>query len=107
MDDVTSKPLVNGFPPTLKLASKTEKRQWLHEHVSKMLNKYVMGSFDDLLSINENLASQITALQAENICRHAGCNKKFTYTKCLLQHESNIHNLHLGIPVGKTNKTRE
>lgn len=80
MDNVTSKPLVNGFPPTLKLASKTEKRQWLHEHVSKMLNKYVMGSFGDLLSIHESLASQITALQAENICHHAGCNKKFTYT---------------------------
>ena len=72
-----------------------------------MLDKFVIDSFGDLQSIQENLASHITALEKENTCRYAGCNKRFTYAKCLLKHERNIHNLHLGIPVAKPDQTRK
>ena len=96
MDNVTSAP--NCFPPNIKSASKTEKRQWLHEQVSKMLDKFVMDSFCDLQSIHENLSSSHPPPQSGIICRHAGCNMRFTYLKCLLKHEINKHNLHLDSP---------
>lgn len=96
MDDVTSTP--NCFPSNIKSTSKTEKRQWLHEQVSKMLDKSVMDNFCDLQSIQENLDSVHPSAQSGIICRHTGCNKKFTYLKCLLKHAINKHNLHLDSP---------
>lgn len=97
MASVTSKPTINGFAHGLKSATKTEKRRWLHEQVSKMLDKFVMDGVSELQSIHDDLTSPPQP-RTQHQCRQSGCTRKFVYVKCLLRHEQNVHGLKLDSP---------
>lgn len=98
MDNIDSQPTINSFEPALKSATKTDKRKWLHEQISNLLDKFVMDGVSDLQSIHNELATPPPP-RTEHCCRQPSCDKKFVYVKCLLRHELQVHGLELPSPV--------
>ena len=97
MDSVTSSLNVNTIPDAVRKGSDLVKRQWLHNEVSSMLDKYVMDSVSHLEDIHSELAASQDS-RHEHPCRFSTCSKKFKYVKCLLRHEKKAHDLDLGSP---------
>lgn len=52
MDNIDSQPTINSFEPALKSATKTDKRKWLHEQISNLLDKFVMDGVSDPFIMN-------------------------------------------------------
>lgn len=80
-----------------KKGSNLVNRQWLHNEVSRMLDKYVMDRASHLEDMHNELAVPQASSQ-EHPCRFPTCTKISKYVKCLLRHERKAHGLDLGSP---------
>ena len=92
MDNVTSSLNVNTIPEAVRKGSDLVKRQWLHNEVSSMLDKYVMNSVSHLEDIHNELAAPQDS-RHEHPYRFSTCTKKIKYVKCLLRHEKKVSSM--------------
>lgn len=84
-----------GFiPDDIATASEEEKRHWLNEMVSGVVDKFV--NFEDLSDFVRgvtDLASDLPQQMAKVYCRAAGCERTFVYKKARETHEKRHHGL--------------
>lgn len=92
MDTVASTPTKNIIPDEIHKQTHEDKRIWLHNQVSIMLDKYVMGNVScELQDIQNEFAAPLPS--PEHSCHFPPCTKKYKYVKCLLRHECKEHGL--------------
>lgn len=91
MDTVESVPTENKIPRKLEKASKEEQREWLHGHISNMLDKYVMDGVADIEKVREEMQNARNPQVLP--CRNPVCTRTFVYPKCRVKHEKKIHDL--------------
>ena len=93
METVASSPTNNTIPDNIRKGCALDKRTWLHNQVSIMLDKYVMDNVScDLQDIQTEFASPPPS-KPEYSCHFPPCTKKYKYVKCLLKHEQKEHGM--------------
>ena len=91
MSTVDSLPTENKIPRNLQHSSNEEKRKWLHGHISRMLDEYVMDGVSDIKRARDEMGH--VGIRPVLPCRFSGCTRTFVYAKCRVNHEKKIHDL--------------
>lgn len=85
----------DGFIPSdIATGSPEEKRHWLTEAVSNVVDRFV--TFQDISEFVSGVTDKATDLAEQQdrvLCRAAGCGRAFKYEKCRHKHEKQKHGL--------------
>ena len=88
MNTVDSLPAENKIPRNLQKSSNEEKCKWLHGHISRMLDEYVMDGMSDIKRARDEMGH--VGIRRVLPCRFSGCTQTFVYTKCRVNHEKKM-----------------
>ena len=95
MENKSSMPMKNGFPELLKKAPMEDQRKWIHTHINKMIEEFVMDSVTDINKTHESVRAQVEErnVKKQYPCRSIGCKNIFRYEKCRSHHVQQRHEL--------------
>ena len=91
MSTVDSLVAENKIPRNLQKSSNEEKRKWLHGHIGRMLDEYVMDGMSDIKGARDEMGH--FGIRPVLPCRFSGCTQTFVCTKRCVNHEKKIHDL--------------
>ncbi|XP_078607892.1 uncharacterized protein LOC144879904 [Branchiostoma floridae x Branchiostoma japonicum] len=90
----------NLVPSHVREGTQEEKRRWLQDHVTQIVDKYVITTESGILrDLHDGVARESRPRPRErerHSCREPGCPKTFVYVKAWLKHERNVHGLDFG-----------
>ena len=72
-----------------------DQRKWIHTHINKMIEEFVMDSVTDINKTHESVRAQVEERNEKKQypCRSIGCKKIFRYEKCRSHHVQQRHEL--------------
>eukprot|EP00794_Sanderia_malayensis_P002117 gene2117-2401_t len=80
------------IPPGVINGTKVKKIQWLHYHVKKMIEQYIVEpKFKEFLILDEDLEEDTDTNTFK--CRFPNCEKIYRYNKVRENHEKKVHSL--------------